>query len=120
LVEYRSNILCGVKMKRRKNMIKNSTDADLLNELVTKVLRKTIGVNHEVIINDWDLDRVYLHIDDIEFDIRMWNVWNGTKINTLRVQWTLLKMIYESNGDGHGEEIGCGVSIVSVDNRKDD
>lgn len=101
-------------------MIKNNTGADFLNELVTKILRKTIGINHEVTIDDRDLDRVYIHIDETEYDIRTWNVWDGVKKNTLKVQWTLFKMIYESNGDGHGEEIGYGTSIVSVDDRKDD
>lgn len=96
-------------------MIKNETKTKFLEELVTKVLRKTIGLKHEVLICDWDLDRVYITIDGYESTIRTWNVYDGQKKNTLRVQWTLFKMIDDGNGCGQGEELGYGVSIVNTD-----
>jgi hypothetical protein len=73
-------------------MITNKTNAKFLNELVTKVLRKSIGINNEVIIDDWDLDRIYLKINNNEHTIRMWNIFNNGK-NAVKVQWTLFKII---------------------------
>jgi len=96
-------------------MIKNNTDAKFLDELVDKVFKKTIGLKHDITILDWDLDRVYLKVDNYESDIRMWNVWDGQKKNTLRIQWTLFQMIDDGDGSGHGEELGYGVSIVNTD-----
>jgi hypothetical protein len=94
-------------------MITNKTNAKFLNELVTKVLRKSIGINNEVIIDDWDLDRIYLKINNNEHTIRMWNIFNNGK-NAVKVQWTLFKIIDDLDGSSHGEELACGISIVNT------
>jgi hypothetical protein len=103
-------------------MIINETKLNHLEELVKKVLSKTsckkeIGLDKDIIITDCDHTRLYLKTEDKEFTIRTWNVediYNGKKG---RVQWTLFVNIDDENGNGHGEELSCGISIITYDEK---
>lgn len=96
-------------------MIINKTENSYLDKLIEKVLRKTSnkkehGLDKDISIVDYDLDRVYLECNNKEFSLRTWNIVDeGEKT---KVQWTLFVMIYEENGDGHGEELSFGVSVI--------
>ena len=86
-----------------------------IQSLVNKVLLKTAfkkehGLFGDIEILDYDLDRVYLEVNDVEFTIRMWNVIDIPK--GYKIVWTFFKDIPNEYGS-HGEEIGCGESFVS-------
>lgn len=100
----------------------NNTDFDKNTILVTKVLRKTCdknfhGLNGDIIIEDYDCDRVYLRCGDNEYTIRTWNIWNSG--NGYNIEWTFYKFVDDVDELGrkysHGIDLSYGVSKVEVD-----
>ena len=78
---------------------------------VKKVLRKTpnkklYNLDKDITIEEWDLDRIYLHTDGFEFTIRTWDLREDHT-----VPWTFFVCICDPDGGGHGEELSCGVSL---------
>ncbi|HZH61740.1 MAG TPA: hypothetical protein VEY70_19640 [Metabacillus sp.] len=69
-----------------------------IKDLAAEVLN---GQNY--IIEDWDLDRVYIKVDDQDYIIRMWNITEDD------IRWTLFIDVPDEDGGSHGEEIDFGI-----------
>lgn len=79
-------------------------DNKLLEPLVTRVLKKSeIHPGEPVTIDDWDLDRVYLTINGLEYIIRMWDIHESEK--TVMIEWSLF---FYKEGESHGTRIRGG------------
>mgnify|MGYP004731631313 CR=1 FL=1 len=86
-----------VKQRKDSSMkIENKTDNKYLNLLVKDTVHDTPYENSNIIIKDYDLDRVYLDINGEEFDIRTWNI---SEIGNSKIEiiYTLFK-IEENRG----------------------
>ena len=95
----------------------NKTNISILNELLRKVMLKTPnkkenGIFGSIIIEDFDMDRVYMGINGNEYVLRTWNIIEISK-NEFRIDWTLFAMIDDGNGGGHGEELSCGTTKIN-------
>ena len=78
------------------------------------VLRRSkIKTNNPVIIEDWDLDRVYLTIDGQDYDIRMWDIWETKK--QLNFRWTLFTWL---NGETSGTDLNEGYTRFKFEDIK--
>jgi len=83
-----------------------------LESLVSRVLNKCeIHPDGTVIIDDWDLDRVYLTIDNQDYVIRMWNIGGTEKL--VIIEWTLF--LFKEN-ESHGTRIEAGVCRFKISN----
>lgn len=77
---------------------------------------------NEVIIEDIEHSkRIFLIIDGEEYDIRTWNFRPAKKdksgeVCAEMVEYTLFKMIMESNGNGHGEIVDEGLLRIEWKN----
>ena len=102
-------------------MIINETESPFLTDFVIKVLQKTsnkkqYGLDKDITILDYDLDRIYLKISETqEFTIRTWDYYEYT-VNKMKVRWTLFINIRDENGGGHGEELSNGLTIIEFPN----
>lgn len=86
--------------KRRLLMkVENKTDNKFLVKLVKAAVHDTPYMDSDIVIKDYDLDRVYLDINGEEFDIRTWNI---SEIGNSKIEiiYTLFKIKED-----------CGVSI---------
>ncbi len=98
-------------MKIEELIIDNSnSQSPAIQALVSKVL-KICGINpkEEVIIDDFDLRRVYLHIDGEEYDIRTWDIRKTDK--NFIIEWTLF---WFKKGESCGTRIGAGTNRFSI------
>lgn len=79
--------------------IVNMTNNINITKLVESAIHATCFEDSNIIIKDYDLDRVYLDINGEEFDIRTWNI---SEIGNSKIEiiYTLFKI-----------EEDCGVSI---------
>ena len=99
-------------------IIINNTDLEHLEILMNKVLRKTankkeLGLDGELIIEEYDIDRVYMKCNDIEYTLRMWCIWNIDK--GYAVEWTLFKdVIYI---DEQGRKCRQGIRVSDGDTK---
>jgi hypothetical protein len=78
---------------------------------VTLTAKKVMG-KKDYVINDWDLDRIYLTSNGENFTIRMWNVTKEY------VDWTFFKDIEHADGSGSGERINDGTYYYVNDIKK--
>lgn len=78
--------------------IVNKTDNKYLDELAEDAFHQTEFDNDNtyIIINEYDLDRVYLDVNGKEFDIRMWNIFDS---NTDKIE--IIYSLFKIDGD-HG------------------
>ena len=84
----------------------NGTGRELVEKLVKRVLGKAYEAS-TVIIDDFDLDRVYLTIDGEEYTIRTWDIHETE--HTVAIRWTLFKSV----GD-HSDELSSGESRFNI------
>lgn len=85
-------------------------DNEYLESLVSRVLNRCeIRPDNPVIIDDWDLDRVYLTIDDQDYTIRMWNIRETERM--VIIDWTLF--LFKEN-ESCGTRIEGGVSRFRI------
>ena len=71
-------------------------------EFVEKVLEIAEIKYDKYEIADWDLDNIWLDIDDKEYSIRTWN------INKDGIRFTLFVDVKDSDKTSHGEELYYG------------
>jgi len=95
--------------KNTESFKKISDSYDCLSKPIPKfpqqiidLAEKVVG-KKDVIINDWDLDRVYLNKGKDEMTIRMWD------ITDTYIRWTLFLDVPDNDGGSHGEEIKSGI-----------
>lgn len=76
--------------------IENKTDNKYLDELAEDAFYQTEFDNDNtyIIINEYDLDRVYLDVNGKEFDIRMWNIFDS---NTDKIE--IIYSLFKIDGD---------------------
>ena len=81
-------------------------DAPMVKALVERVLsRRRIDPNREIIIDEWDGDRIYIIIDGEEFIINA-DIEFSSEVVT-DVSWTFFKMVSDEDGE-HGQVICDG------------
>ena len=76
--------------------IENKTDNKYLDELAEDAFHQTEfdNDNTHIIINEYDLDRVYLDVNGKKFDIRMWNIFDS---NTDKIE--IIYSLFKIDGD---------------------
>lgn len=80
-----------------------------IQDLVYNVLRKACIEYETCIIHDFDIDKVYITIDDQDFTIRTWNVCKADNDFQYRIDYTLFINLWnEEKNYGYGEEIDFG------------
>ena len=78
---------------------------------LTRIVFDECGLEGELVIEDWDLDRIYITKEGREWIIRMWNVWENNKGRT-RIEWTLYRM--KPDGSCAEGSMGSGKTIMRV------
>lgn len=71
-------------------------------EPIINLAKKVFG-KAKIILNDWDLDRVYISKGKEAYTTRMWNIDENS------IRWTLFKDIPDEDGGSHGEECKSGM-----------
>ena len=106
-------------------IINRVTDEDYIQwirHFVVNVINHNDIEYTEVIIDDVEFsERIFIIIDGEEYDIRTWDFHpigrdkNG-EVCAEAVRYTLFKMIWGENGNGHGEEVCNGTEAICWDN----
>lgn len=101
-------------------LIINKTKNKHMEQLIKKVLRKVpnkkkYNLDVEVIILDYDLDRVYLECCGNECILRMWDVRELKNENEIEVRWSFY---FYTEGIDTPEELSYGYTKVITN--KDD
>ena len=103
-------------------VINNATDGTSLDvKWFTEYVLNRWNIKYdECIIEDFDLDRVYLNIDGWDYTIRTWNIYEDDYDETkARVDYTLFKTKKLKNGlpDCCSESIGdeCYIKFKLID-----
>lgn len=92
------------------NNITNNVAKMPMEDLTLNVLKKANIKYNVCIINDFDLDRVYLEIDNQQYTIRMWNVVEANNEHQYRVHYSLyIDLWNEEKNYGYCEELGFGI-----------
>jgi len=96
----------------------NSTSNKYVEELTAKVLNCTkrdcfTTSTDFVVIEDYDLDRIYLDIDGYEYVIRTWDIEDKKKI--IYIRWSLY---YYNNQENKSETLNSGVTYLSIKEEK--
>ena len=104
-------------MKPKK--ITNDTDNEYVEELVVDVLNRTKKSKFlsadDVVIDDYDLDRVYLDIDDHEYTIRTWNISEDEETGFIVIEWTLYITV-----DDYEEKLKYGITMLPIKDKKEE
>ena len=90
--------------KKSLKIINNMTETIYVYNLTKNVLNKHIKEWTKCDIEDYDLDRIYLNIDNEEYTIRTWNIISNSK-NTVKIEYTLFHCPRELD---HGIRKGGG------------
>ena len=96
------------------NKVTEESYIQWIEQFVMDVINKAKLNCKKVVIGDIEFSkRIFLTIDEEEYDIRTWNFHpvsedeNGETCAEI-VDYTLFKMIMDNNGNGHGEEVDEG------------
>ena len=89
--------------------IENKTDNKFLAQLVKSAVHDTSYIDSDIIIKDYDLDRVYLDLNGEEFDIRTWNI-SEIGISKIEIIYTLFKI-----EEDHGVSIKEDKVVIKCD-----
>ena len=75
----------------------NKTEYEIIKKLVKRVFKKC-GVTPQglVVINDFDLRRVHMDINGVEYDIRTWNIYETKTKKSIVFEWSLF--YYDGEG----------------------
>ena len=95
-----------ITIKEDKSEYKNENIVKL-----TKIVFDECGVGGELVIEDWDCDRVYVTKDGREWIIRTWNVRENSKERVV-IDWTLYRM--KPDGSSAEGSMGSGKTIMKV------
>lgn len=98
------------------NKVNDPNYIQWIEKFVTQIIRESMLSCEEIIIDDVDEKHIYLSVDGEEYDIRTWNFHSIKKDEIDRtyaemVDYSLYKMVDDSDGGGHGEEI-CNGSLM--------
>lgn len=68
----------------------NKTEYEIIKKLVKRVFTEC-GVTPQgsVVINDFDLDRVYMDINGVDYVIRTWNIYETKTEKSIVFEWSL-------------------------------
>ena len=96
------------------NKVTDESYIQWVEKFVIDVINSASINCEEVIIDDIEFSkRVFLVVDNEEYDIRTWNFYpldsddNGKTCAEI-VDYTLFKMVTDDNGDSYGEEVWEG------------
>ena len=78
-------------------------------EELTRIVFDECGVEGELIINDWDLDRIYITRNEREWIIRTWDIRGNSKGRVV-IDWTLYLM--KPDGSCAERSVGSGKTIM--------
>ena len=68
----------------------NKTEIEILKKLVKRVFTVCgVTLQGSVVINDFDLRRVYMDINGVEYDIRTWNIYETKTKKSIVFEWSL-------------------------------
>lgn len=95
-----------ITIKEDRSVHKNKKIVEL-----TKIVFDECGLEGELVIDDWDCDRVYVTKDGREWIIRIWDVWENNKRRT-RIEWTLYFM--KQDGSCAEGSMGSGKTIMKA------
>lgn len=90
----------------------SKVDHPYCKQVVKKVFQKINTDFNEIVIEDYDGDRIYLYNDGIEYIIRLWNIIalvpdKQNQTCQICISYTLFLMVEDDDG-GHGDEIISG------------
>ena len=95
-----------ITIKEDKSEYKNENIVRL-----TEIVFDECGLGGELVIEDWDCDRVYVTKDGREWIIRTWNVRENSKGRVV-IDWTLYRM--KPDGSCAEGSMGSGKTIMKV------
>ena len=78
---------------------------------LTEIVFDKCGLEGELTIDDWDLDRIYITRNRREWIIRTWNVRENSKGRVV-IDWTLFRM--KPDGSSAEGSVGSGKTIMRV------
>ena len=78
---------------------------------LTEIVFDECGLEGELIIDDWDLDRIYITKEGREWIIRTWNVRENSKGRVV-IDWILYFM--KPDGSSAERSMGSGKTIMRV------
>lgn len=78
---------------------------------LTEIVFDECGLEGELIIDDWDLDRIYITRNGREWIIRTWNIRENSKGRVV-IDWTLYFM--KPDGSCAEGSVGSGKTIMRV------
>jgi hypothetical protein len=83
-------------------------------EELTRIVFDVCGLEGEIIIDDWDLDRIYITKEGREWIIRTWSAQENNKGRVV-IDWTLYRM----KPDGSSAEGSMGSGKTVMKNKKE-
>ena len=78
---------------------------------LTRIVFDECGLEGELTIDDWDLDRIYITKEGREWIIRTWNAQENNKGRVV-IDWTLYRM--KPDGSCAEGSMGSGKTIMRV------
>lgn len=90
--------------------IENKTDNKFLVQLVKAAVHNTPYMDSNIIIKDYDLDRVCLDINEEEFDVRTWSIFEQPETGCFEITYTLFKI-----EEDHGVSIKEDKVVIKCD-----
>ena len=87
-----------------------SCDNPMLRAFIARVLTRCGIIPKQVVIDDMDLSRIYLYIDDEEYNIRTWNIYETKKC--VVVEWSLI--VFDNDNHEYIDTIGYGTSRLRI------
>lgn len=78
---------------------------------LTEIVFDECGLEGELVIEDWDLDRIYITKEGREWIIRTWNIRENSKGRVV-IDWTLYRM--KPDESSAERSMGSGKTIMRV------
>jgi len=78
---------------------------------LTRIVFDECGLEGELTIDDWDLDRIYITKEGREWIIRTWNAQENNKGRVV-IDWTLFMM--KPDGSCAEGSMGSGKTVMKV------
>ena len=76
---------------------------------LARIVFDECGLEGELVIEDWDLDRIYITKEGREWTIRTWNIRENSKGRVV-IDWTLFMM--KPDGSSAERSWGSGKTIM--------
>lgn len=78
-------------------------------EELTRIVFEECGLEGELVIDNWDIDRIFITKEERKWLIRTWNIRENNKGRAV-IFWTLYRIV----PDGSCSEVGSGKTVIKI------